>query len=294
MDGSGMLGIIGGSGLYQLPALENPVERSANTPFGEPGSPIVLGHIGATPVAFLARHGKGHRLSPTSIPYRANIHALRALGVTHLLSISAVGSLREDLPPRTAVLPDQIIDRTTLRDRTFFDNGIVAHVGLAEPFCADFRRALAELLATHDVAVHSGGAYVCIEGPQFSTRAESHLYRSWNASVIGMTAMPEARLAREAGLCYATLAMVTDFDVWHETEESVSVDVVRRVLNDNIAFGRTAIQFLAKAGLPACTCGCRHALDHAIISDPSAHTLDHERLLATLRWPESTAAQSAM
>ena len=182
--------------------------------------------IGQTDVLFLARHGAGHVYSPTSVPYRANIFALKELGATHLLSLSAVGSLREDLPPRSLVTPDQIIDRTVRREHSFFESGVVAHVGLADPFCTRLRAAVGEAgeLARHPV--RRDGTYVCIEGPQFSTRAESSLYRSWGATVIGMTAMPEARLAREAGLCYAMLAMVTDYDVWHDAEEDVSVEVV--------------------------------------------------------------------
>ncbi|MBA2276245.1 MAG: S-methyl-5'-thioadenosine phosphorylase, partial [Chloroflexia bacterium] len=213
-----MLGVIGGSGLYDLPELENVESREVETPFGFPSSPLVVGTLHGLRIAFLARHGRGHRLNPSEVPYRANIWAMRALGVSHVLSVSAVGSLREEMAPRAAVVPDQIIDRTVGRPRTFFEGGIVAHVGLADPFCPGLRDAIVASCRVHAPAVHDGGVYLCIEGPQFSTRAESNLYRAWNGAVIGMTAMPEARLAREAGLCYATAAMVTDYDVWHDTE----------------------------------------------------------------------------
>jgi 5'-methylthioadenosine phosphorylase len=284
---SSMLGIIGGSGLYQLPGLDQATERNLTTPFGEPASPVVTGFIDGTPVAFLARHGRGHHHSPTNVPYRANIHAMRSLGVTHLLSVSAVGSLRDDLPPRTAVLPDQIIDRTVFRDRTFFEHGVVAHVGIADPFCTEFRTGLHRILAERDVQIANGGTYICIEGPQFSTRAESMLFRSWGASVVGMTAMPEARLAREAGLCYAMLAMVTDFDVWHESETPVTVEMVQRVLHDNVDTGRAAITALAGTGLPECSSGCRHALDGAVITSPDAMPDEAHLLIDALAWPAS-------
>ncbi len=279
-----MLGIIGGSGLYQLPGLEHPVERYVETPFGQPSSAIVSGVIGGLPVAFLARHGQGHRYSPSAVPYRANVYAMRSLGVTHLLSVSAVGSLHEDLPPRTAVLPDQIIDRTVARERTFFGDGVVAHVGIAEPFCPDFRANLATILAGSDVQVANDGTYVCIEGPQFSTRAESMLHRSWGATIVGMTAMPEARLAREAGLCYAMLAMVTDFDVWHESESHVTVEMVQRVLQDNVDVGRGAIANLTSEGLPECDAGCRNALAGSVITAPDVLSADAVRLVDALAW----------
>ncbi len=265
-----MLGVIGGSGLYELPGLQNVEERILETPFGMPSSPIVTGTLGDTQLAFIARHGRGHTHTPTEIPFRANIFALRTLGVSHVISISAVGSLKEELPPTTAVVPDQIIDRTVFRERTFFDEGIVAHVGMADPFCNDFRATIGT--HTQDVTGKpvSSGTYLCIEGPQFSTRAESNLFRSWGASIIGMTAMPEARLAREAGLCYATLAFVTDYDVWHESEEDVTVEMVQRVLAANVATGQEVVRRIAYSGLPECSAGCRHALDGAIITSSSS------------------------
>lgn len=266
MTTPGKLGIIGGSGLYEVPGIENIAERSVPTPWGDPSSTIVEGTLAGMSVAFLARHGRGHVLNPSDVPYRANIGALRSIGVTHVLSISAVGSLQEHLPPRTAVLPDQVIDMTRQRARTFFEHGIVAHVGLADPFCPAFRAALAPIVADVVATSHDGGTYVCIEGPQFSTRAESNLYRSWDTQIIGMTAMPEARLAREAGLCYATVAFVTDYDVWHESEDDVSVEVVRRVMADNVAAGREIVRRVAAAGLPFCDEGCAHALAGAVIT----------------------------
>lgn len=278
-----VLGIIGGSGLYDMPGLQGIDEVLPDTPFGAPASPIVTGTLGVTKVAFLARHGRGHVFAPTDVPYRANIAALRALGVRQILSISAVGSLAERLAPRSAVVPDQIIDRTTSRVRTFFDQGIAAHVGMADPFCASLRsRIHVHAQAATAETVARAGTYLCIEGPQFSTRAESRLFRTWGADVIGMTAMPEARLAREAGICYAMLAMVTDYDVWHESEEDVTVEAVQRVLHDNVDVGRSVIQRLASASIPPCESGCRHALAHAIITDEQTFSEESRRRIALL------------
>ncbi|HEU5430695.1 MAG TPA: S-methyl-5'-thioadenosine phosphorylase [Thermomicrobiales bacterium] len=262
-----MLGVIGGSGIYRLAAGESFETIDLDTPFGCPSAPVARGAIGNTPVAFIPRHGEGHRFSPTTVPYRANIYALKALGVTHVVSVSAVGSLREDLPPRSIVVPDQIIDRTTNRPRTFFDRDIVAHVGLADPFCDALRGRLVAAASRAGQAVRTGGTYLCIEGPQFSTRAESRLYRSWGASVIGMTAMPEARLAREAELCYATLALVTDYDVWHDAEADVSVEVVLGHLRANAAAAAGIVRALGELGLPERACGCAAALAHAVMTD---------------------------
>ena len=265
-----MLGVIGGTGLYDLPGIEEVEEVAVETPYGSPSAPFITGRLGGTRVAFLARHGHGHRINPTEIPFRANIYGLKSLGVTHLLSVNAVGSLREHLAPRTAVVPDQIIDRTVARERTFFEGGIVAHVGLADPYCASLRRAVVAGARAAQEAAHDGGTYICIEGPQFSTRAESNLYRQWGADIIGMTAMPEARLAREAGVCYAALAMVTDYDVWHETEDDVTLEMVRRVLGENIETGRTVVAFVACDGLPGCDQGCRDAARTAITTHDDA------------------------
>ncbi len=262
----GRLGVIGGSGVYRLPELAGAEKRTVETPFGSPSGDLLVGQIGNTEIVFVPRHGPGHSLSPTNLPYRANIYALKSLGVTHVLSISAVGSLREDLPPRTAVLPDQIIDRTVARERTFFDQGIVAHVGLADPYCGLFTSHIRGVAEVAGQPVHPGGTYLCIEGPQFSTRAESILYRAWGASVIGMTAMPEARLAREAELCYATLAMVTDYDVWHGTEADVSVESVLSHLEANAAASASVLRAVAAAGLPERICTCGEALRDAMMS----------------------------
>ena len=268
------LGVIGGSGVYALNALRDGERIELDTPFGAPSAPVRSGRIGSTDVLFVPRHGEGHRFSPSDLPYRANVHALKQLGATHILSFSAVGSLREELPPRSLVLPDQLIDRTVGRERSFFDRGVVAHVGIADPFCGSFRKAVASAATEAGRDVHDGGTYVCIEGPQFSTRAESHLYRQWGASIIGMTAMPEARLAREAGLCYAMLALVTDYDVWHESEADVSVEVVLSNLDANSRAAADVLQSLAENGLPQRSCGCVGALKHAIVTAPA--TIDSD------------------
>lgn len=268
----GALGVIGGSGVYSLAELQLGEEIPIETPFGSPSGPVRRGMIGETEVLFLPRHGAGHVYSPTDLPYRANVSALKQLGATHLLSLSAVGSLREDLPPRTLVLPDQIIDRTVSRPRTFFDQGVVAHVGIADPFCHATQGAVLAAAQNASLQVRQGGAYVCIEGPQFSTRAESELFRSWGAAVIGMTAMPEARLAREAELCYAMLAMVTDFDVWHAGESDVSVADVVANMQANSASAAHILREIALSGLPERRCDCATALDHAVMTSPEAIT----------------------
>ncbi len=280
-----VLGIIGGSGLYDLPGLTDVKEMVIDTPFGLPSSPVMTGTLGGTTLAFVARHGRGHTLTPGEVPYQANILALRSLGATHVFSVSAVGSLKEELPPRTAVVPDQIIDRTDGRKRSFFSDGVVAHVGLADPFCNAFRQDVHRHAAEVTDRTALGGTYLCIEGPQFSTRAESHLYRSWGAAIIGMTAMPEARLAREAGLCYATLAMVTDYDVWREGDDDVTVEMVQRVLGENVATGQEVVRRLASAGLPECGSDCRNALDGAIITSPDHLTDEAAARVALFREP---------
>jgi 5'-methylthioadenosine phosphorylase len=262
------LGIIGGSGVYDIDELRHGASVDVETPFGRPSAPVRRGKIGETDVFFVPRHGMGHTFSPSDLPYRANIHAFKQLGATHILSLSAVGSLREDLPPRALVLPSQIIDRTLLRQRTFFENGVVAHVGMADPFCAILQESVVSAADGARQPINRGGTYVCIEGPQFSTRAESVLFRSWEASVIGMTVMPEARLAREAELCYATLAMVTDYDVWHEEEADVSVEVVLSNLRANSEAAGEILHNLALNGLPDRSCSCGSALDHAIMTAP--------------------------
>jgi len=242
------------------------------SPFGAPSSPVLLGDIDRVPVAFLPRHGGGHRIPPSGINYRANIDALKRVGVTHLLSVNAVGSLREDLPPGTLVLVDQFVDRTTQRTNTFFDAGIVAHVSMAHPVCLRFGDAIAETAAEAGVSVVRGGCVVVIEGPQFSTVAESHLYQSWHCDLIGMTALPEARLAREAELCYAMLALVTDYDCWHPGHAAVTVDTVMATMAQNVGQAR-AIVVRLPARLPRrtrCPQGCDRALDAAIVTPPDA------------------------
>ena len=284
-----MLGIIGGSGLYDLPGVRNVNEVTLDTPYGPTSGPVITGALGTVDIAFLPRHGKGHRLNPSEVPYRANVHALKQLGVTHLISVSAVGSLRDHLQPGSMVLPDQIIDRTVSRDRTFFDDGVVAHVGMADPFCSALQRHILDVSATLDFEVEHGGTYVCIEGPQFSTRAESQLYRGWNADIIGMTAMPEARLVREAGMCYAVVATVSDYDVWHETEEDVSVESVMKVLAANVERGKKLVSRLAESELPDCSRRCAAAPAEAIATHDDAIPDDRRSLIDLLT---SRAAES--
>ncbi len=264
-----MFGIIGGSGLYDLPGVELTEHVLPDTPYGFPSDEIAIGRIAGRDIAFLSRHGRGHRLTPTELPYQANIYALKQIGVTHVVTVSAVGSLREDLPPRTAVLPDQIIDRTMSRPRSFFGEGAVAHVGIADPFCARLSGQIADASVAAGRPLVRGGTYVCIEGPQFSTKAESRLYRSWGCAVIGMTAMPEARLAREAELCYATMAMVTDFDVWHDSAGEVTVDMVVANHGANLETAQAILGELAKSDLGERSCDCRNALSGAIVTDPA-------------------------
>ena len=263
-----MLAVIGGSGVYDLEGVEQHEIIEVVTPFGPASGPVHKTRISGKDILFLARHGVGHVYSPTTVPYRANVFGLKELGATHLLSLSAVGSLWEELPPRALVTPDQIIDRTVHREHSFFGSGVVAHVGLAEPFCGDLRAAMGEAAELVGRPVLRDGTYVCIEGPQFSTRAESRLYRSWGAAVIGMTAMPEARLAREAGLCYAMLAMVTDYDVWHDAEADVSVEVVNSNLRANTESAQAILKQLVVNGLPEQVCECGSALEQAIMTAP--------------------------
>ena len=272
------IGIIGGSGLYDLPGLSDIRSVAVDTPWGAPSDEVVLGTLGGVDLAFLARHGRGHRIAPSQVNYRANIAALKILGVTDVLSVSAVGSLRENLPPGSFVVVDQYIDRTVRREASFFEPGLVAHVAMAHPVCARMAQHLLRAVQAQGVEHAMGGTYVCIEGPQFSTLAESRLYRAWGIDVIGMTNLPEARLAREAELCYASLAMVTDFDCWHPDHDAVTVTAVIKVLLANADTARRVIAGLAPALAhdgDAGACGCRHALDHALITaadrrDPAA------------------------
>jgi len=261
-----LLGVIGGSGLYQFPALENIKRIESDTPFGKPSSPIVIGTLAGKKVAFLARHGIGHIFLPAEVNYRANIYALKQLGVERIISISACGSLREDFSPGHIVIPDQLVDFTKNRSYTFFGEGIVAHVGVAEPFCHELRKHLIQSVKAAGGTVHSNGTYITIEGPRFSTKAESSLYRQWGMSIIGMTAIPEAFLAREAEICYATMAHVTDYDVWHENESPVTVEMVVKILNQNTEIAQKAILKLVEM-LPTKTeCECHNALSNAILT----------------------------
>ena len=264
-DASVPIGVIGGTGLYDL-ALRDVREVSVRTPFGAPSDAITIGECGGTSVAFLARHGRGHRIPPSEVPSRANIYALKQLGVERLLSVSAVGSLREEIEPLHVVVPDQLIDRTRLRAHTFFGDGLVAHVAFADPFCPDLSALLAEAAGGTQVVVHRGGVLIVIEGPAFSTRAESELYRSWNASIIGMTTVPEAKLAREAEMCYAVLACPTDYDVWHDGHEDVTVDVVTANLHANAAHSRRTLERLIPRIADRRRCGCGDALQNAIVT----------------------------
>jgi 5'-methylthioadenosine phosphorylase len=265
------IGIIGGSGVYDLPGLTDTRWVAVDTPWGAPSDEVFLGTLDGVALAFLPRHGRGHRLPPSDVNYRANIAALKSLNVTDLLSVSAVGSLRADLPPGTFVVVDQYIDRTTRREPSFFGPGLVAHVSMAHPVCARLGRHLLAALRASGVPHADRGTYVCIEGPQFSSLAESRLYRSWNCDVVGMTNMPEARLAREAELCYASVAMVTDFDCWHPDHDSVTVTAIIQVLLDNANQARRLVSDLAPAlarDTHGVGCACRHALDHALITAP--------------------------
>lgn len=263
---SATVGVIGGSGLYQIESMRGATEVAVSTPFGDPSDSIVVGEIDGTRVAFLPRHGRGHRVGPSEINFRANIYALKALGVERLISVSAVGSMHEDIHPLDLVVPDQLFDRTVLRPRTFFGDGIVVHVGMAEPYCSELSGLVARAAETTGRTVHRGGTYVCIEGPQFSTRAESRIYRQWGVDVIGMTAMPEARLAREAELCYTTLALATDYDVWHESAEPVTVEQVSANLAKNVDAAKETLR-RALAALPSTRgCACGTALAHSIVT----------------------------
>jgi len=266
--GEAKIGVIGGSGLYQIEGLQDVREVRMSTPFGEPSETITLGELEGNGIAFLPRHGKGHRISPSEIPVRANVYALKALGVEWIISVSAVGSLKEEIHPLDLVIPDQLIDRTKSRTNTFFGNGLVAHVGLAEPFCPVLSRILFEAASSEGVRTHRGGTGVVMEGPLFSTKAESILYRSWGASMVGMTALPEAKLAREAEICYATLAFVTDYDCWHQSEKLVTVEEVVANLLRSAAVSKSILKRAVPMVPAERDCACAHALKDAIITAP--------------------------
>ena len=261
------IGIFGGSGLYNMPGLERTREVRVTTPFGKPSDAYVTGVLEGHSVAFLARHGRGHLLMPSEINYRANIYGLKKLGVTRIISVSAVGSLREDMRPLDVVLPSQFLDRTVGRASTFFGGGLVAHIGFSDPVCATVAEVLEQSCKDSGVNCHRGGTYVCMEGPAFSTKAESSTYRAWGMDIIGMTNLQEAKLAREAEICYATMAMVTDYDCWHPDHDAVTVAQIIDYLNRNVAHAQTIIRSAVRQMPKERACKCGSALAHAIITD---------------------------
>lgn len=269
-----VFGVIGGSGLYEFEGLEDPQSIDLGTPFGKPSAPIVVGFIHQKPVAFLARHGIGHHISPSEVNYRANIYALKMLGVEKIISVSACGSLREDYAPGDIVIPDQIFDFTHKRARSFFSDGLVCHLSTAEPFCSSLSRLLMKSLENEPVNLHNNGTYITIEGPRFSTKAESNIYRSWGMSIIGMTASPEVFLAKEAEMCYATMAHVTDYDVWHVSEKPVTVEMVIQTLNKNTEIVHNALIKLIDLIDQQKPCHCNSALKDAIITNPAVIPTD--------------------
>jgi 5'-methylthioadenosine phosphorylase len=278
------IGIIGGSGLYAMPGLTNVREERVTTPFGEPSDAFVLGELEGRNVAFLARHGRGHRILPSELNFRANIFAMKMLGVDSILSVSAVGSLKEEHKPTDFVIPDQFIDRTFARASTFFGEGIVAHVAFGDPICAPLANVMKQACDTVGVVGKLGGTYVCMEGPQFSTRAESNLYRSWGADVIGMTNLQEAKLAREAELCYATVAMVTDYDCWREGHDDVTVDQIVAVMHQNADNASKVVRAAVAAMSAGMTkgCACVDALKYAILTDRKAIPEETKQKLSLL------------
>ena len=268
-----VIGVIGGSGVYDIDGLENTRWEKVSSPFGPPSDELLFGELAGQQMVFLPRHGRGHKIPPSELNFRANIDALKRAGVTEILSVSACGSLKEELPPGHFVIADQFIDRTFARSKSFFSTGLVAHVGLGHPVCSRLGDALEDAIKALDIPYQRGGTYLCMEGPQFSTKAESELYRSWGCDVIGMTNMPEAKLAREAEMCYATVAMVTDFDCWHPDHDHVTVDAIIKVLLDNAHKGRSLVKQVVPAltdRTESCTDGCHTALETAIITAPDA------------------------
>ncbi len=263
------IAVIGGTGLYEIEGMTNVEEVNVNTPFGDPSDSITIGTLEGTSIAFLPRHGKGHRIAPNEIPQRANIYALKSLGVEWIIAINSCGSFKEELKPRDLIVPDQIIDRTKGRVSTFFSEGIVGHVAFAEPFCAALGDVLYNAASEVGAKVHKGGTFIAMEGPQFSTKAESRLYKSWGADIIGMTVIPEAKLAREAEICYATLACVTDYDSWHEALDPVQIEEILAILGENIGRAKNIIK-IAASNIPGeRSCECINALATAIVTDSS-------------------------
>lgn len=277
------IGVIGGSGLYEIDGLTDLREVSLDTPFGAPSDNYVTGMLEGVKLVFLPRHGKGHRLLPSEVPYRANIFGMKKLGAQRIISVSAVGSMKAAIAPGHIVIPDQFFDRTQgKRASTFFGDGIVGHVQFADPVCRDLSVVLAEAARKVGATVHEGGTYICIEGPNFSTRAESNIYRSWGVDVIGMTNIPEARLAREAEICYATVALATDYDCWHEAHDDVSIDAILEIIRQNVATARNIIKQAVQTLKQPPGCDCGNALSYAVITDPAripAQTLDNLDLL---------------
>lgn len=276
------IGIIGGSGLYRMEGMTGIEKMKISTPFGEPSDAIILGTVEGARVAFLPRHGEGHRISPSELPAKANIYALKSLGVERIISVSAVGSLKEEIAPLDIVVPDQLIDATKGRASTFFTDGIVGHVSLAEPFCPVLSQLSFEASTRAGAKVHKGGTYLVVEGPQFSPRAESQLYRSWGADVIGMTALPEAKLAREAEICYVTLAVVTDYDCWHASYESVTTDMILTNLRKGVETVKQILKLLLPSIPKERDCACASALKHAIATDRKCITEEKRKQLGLL------------
>jgi 5'-methylthioadenosine phosphorylase len=273
------VGVIGGSGLYVMDSLEGIEEVRLSTPFGDPSDSYIVGTLAGTKMVFLSRHGRGHRILPHEINFRANIHGMKQLGVEWIFSVSAVGSMKEHIHPGHMVVPDQFFDRTKSRVPTFFGNGVAAHVAFADPVCPVLWKIIGAAADQAGATVHKGGTYLCMEGPQFSTRAESKVYRSWGMDVIGMTNIPEAKLAREAEICYATLALSTDYDCWHETEEDVSIESVLEIMRVNVETAQRILRFAVTQIPDGRSCGCAKALEHAILTDRSLISVEvRERL----------------
>jgi 5'-methylthioadenosine phosphorylase len=287
MQPQARIGVIGGTGLYNIEGITEVQEVQPVTPFGKPSDTILVGKLGGVGVAFLARHGRKHTVSPTEVPSRANIYALKALGVEFIISSNSCGSFKEELKPGHLLVPDQIIDRTRGRMSTFFNNGIVAHIQFADPFCPDlsavvYKAAKEAIAGTRGAVVHKGGTFIAMEGPAFSTRAESRLYKSWGADVLGMTALPEAKLAREAEICYASIACITDYDSWHESKEAVSVEAILKIMRNNIDLAKKTIKLAAGRVAQKRTCLCANALAGAITTDISAIPAEKKRELDLL------------
>lgn len=282
MDKKPVLAVIGGSGLYDFAGLIDVEKVDIDTPFGKPSAPIMVGTLASKRVAFLARHGLGHSLSPTEVNYRANIYALKSIGVDRIISVSACGSLREDFAPGHIVIPSQLYDNTNQRKRSFFGDGLVVHVGVAEPFCPNLSTTLYQVVTSTGTTAHMGGSLITIEGPRFSTKAESNVYQTWGMSLVGMTTSPEAFLAREAEICYAVMAHVTDYDVWHQSEEAVSVDMVIKTLHKNTEIAQQTITTLVEQLGESEPCSCQNALENAIITRRDAIPAETKKKLHLL------------